>query len=122
MKTDNNSSEREEQFKYLGTTLTYQYSIQEEIKSRFMSRNACYHSVQNLSYFSLLSKNMKIKIHRNIILLVVLHGCESWSLILREERRLRVSENRLLRRIYGPKQGETTGEWRRLNNKELIDL
>ena len=77
MKTDNNSSEREEQLKNLGTTLTYLNYIQEEIKSRFMSRNACYHSVQNLLSFSLLSTNIKIKIHRNIVLLVVLHGCET---------------------------------------------
>ena len=109
MKTDNSSSEREKQLKYLGTTLTYQYSIQEEIKSRLMSRNACYHSVQYHLSFSLLSKNIKIKIHRNITLLAVLHGCETWSLILREERMVRVSENRLLRRIFGPKKDETTG-------------
>jgi hypothetical protein len=103
MKTDNSSSETEEQLKYLRTTVTYQNYIQKEIKSRYMSRNACYHSVQNLLSYSLISKNVKIKIHRTIILLVVVHGCETWSLILREERRLRVFENRLLRRIFGPK-------------------
>jgi len=103
MKTDNSFSEREEQLKYLGTTVMYQNSVQEEIKRRFMSRNACYHSLQNLLSYSLISKNIMIQIHRTIILLVVLHGCETWSLILREERRLRVFENRLLRRIFGPK-------------------
>jgi hypothetical protein len=77
-----------ELFKYLGTTLTNQSSIQEEIKGRLKSGNACYHSVQNLLSSSLLSKNIQIKIHRTIILSVVLYGRETWSLILREERRL----------------------------------
>jgi len=90
-----------EEFKYLGTTLTNQISIHEEIKSRLQSGNACYHSAQNLLSSSLLSKNLKIKIHRTI-LPVVLYGCETWSLTLREERRLRVFENRVLRRTYGP--------------------
>jgi hypothetical protein len=70
----------------------------------------------------LLSKNVKIKIHRTIILLVVLYGCETWSLTLREECRLRVFENGVLRRIFGPKRDEVTGEWRRLHNGELNDL
>jgi len=100
-----------EVFKYLGTTLTNQYSIQEEIKSRLKSWNACYHSVQNLLFSSLLSKNLKIKIYRNIILPVVLYGCETWTLNLREERRLRVFENRVLRRIFVHMNGDETGEW-----------
>ena len=70
----------------------------------------------------LLSKNLKIKIHRTIILPIVLYGCETWSLTLRDERRLRVFENRVLRRILGPKRDEVTGEWRKLHNKELNDL
>jgi len=69
-----------------------------------------------------LSKNLKIKIYRNIILPVVLYGCETWSLTLREERRLRVFENRVLRRIFGPKRDEVTGAWRRLHIEELNDL
>jgi len=72
--------------------------------------------------FSLLSKNLKIKIYRTIILPVVLYGCETWSLTLREERRLRVCENRVLRRVFGPKRDEVTGEWKRLHNEELNDL
>jgi len=111
-----------DEFKYLGTTLTNQNSIQEEIKSRLKSGNACYHSVQNLSSSSLLSKNLKIKIYRTIILPVVLYGCETWSLTLREERRLRVFENRVLSRIFGPKRDEVTGEWRKLHNEELNNL
>jgi len=71
---------------------------------------------------SLLSKNLKIKIYRNIILPVVLYGCETWSLTLREERRMRVFENRVLRRIFGPKRDEVTREWRKLHNEELNDL
>ena len=66
------------------------------------------------------SKNLKIKIYRNIILPVVLYGCETWSLILREESRLRVIENGVLR-VFGPKRDEVTGEWRILH-KELRDL
>ena len=90
MKVDNSSIERVEEFKYLGTTLTNQNFIQEEIKSRLKSGNACYYSVQNLLSSRSLSKNLKIKIYRTIILPVVLYGCETWSLTLREERRLRV--------------------------------
>jgi len=69
--------------------------------------------VQNLPSSSLLSKNLKIKMYRTIILPVVLYGCETWSLTLREERRLRVL------RIFGPKVDEVTGEWRKLPNEEL---
>jgi len=66
----------------------------------------------------LLSKNLKIKINKTIILPVVLYGRETWSLTLREERRLRVFENRVLRRILGPKMDEIRGEWRKLHNEE----
>ena len=90
MKMDNSPTERVEEFKYLGTTLTNQNSIQEGIKSRLRLGNACYFSVENLLSSSLLSKTLKIKIYRIIILPVVLYGCETWSLTLREERRLRV--------------------------------
>jgi len=119
---NNNTFERVEEFKYLGTTLTHQNSIPEEIKSRLRLGNACYHLVQNLLSSRLLSKNLKIKIHRTIILPVVLHGCEAWSLTLREERKLRVFENMVLRRIFRPRRDEVTGEWRRLHNEELNDL
>jgi hypothetical protein len=98
-----------EEFKYLGATLTNRNSIHEEIKSRLKSGNACYHSFQNLLSSRLLSKNTKIRVYRTIILPVVLHGCETWSLTLREEQRLRVFENRVLRRIFGPKRDEATG-------------
>jgi hypothetical protein len=70
----------------------------------------------------LLSKSLKIKIYSTIVLPVVLYGCETWSLTLREERRLRVSENRVLRRIFGPKRDGVTGEWRKRHNEELHDL
>jgi hypothetical protein len=70
----------------------------------------------------LLSKNLKIKIYRTIILPVVLYGCETWSLTLREERRLREFGNRVLRRVFGPKRDEVTGKWRKLHNGELNDL
>jgi len=111
-----------EEFIYLGTTLTNQNSIQEEIKSRLKSGNACYHSMQNLLSSSLLSRNLKIKIYRTIILPVVLYGCETWSLTWKVECRLRVFENRVLRRIFGPDRDEVTREWRKLHNEELNDL
>jgi len=78
--------------------------------------------VLNILSSTLVSKNLKIKIHRTIILPVVLYGCETWSLTLREELRLRVFENRVLRRLFGPKREEVTREWRKLYNEELNDL
>ena len=75
--------------------------------------------MQNLLSSCLLTKNLKIKIYRTIILPVVWYGCETWSLTLREEYRLRVTEKRVLRRIFGPKRDEVTGEWRKLHNEEL---
>ena len=122
VRIDNSTFERVEEFQYLGTTLTIQTYIREEIKSRLRSGNACYHSVQNLLSSRLLSKKLKIKIYITIILPVVLYGCEAWSLTLREERKLRVFENMVLRRIFGPRWDEVTGEWRRLHNEELSDL
>jgi len=86
------------------------------------SGNACYNSVCNVLSFILLSKNLKIKIHRNVILPVVLYGCETWSLTLREERRLEVFGNRVLRKIFGTRKDKVTGEWRKLHNEELNDL
>jgi len=97
---------------YLGTTLTNQNSIPEEIKSRLRSGITCYLSVQNLLSSRLLSKKLNIKIYRTTILPVVLYGCETWSLTLREERKRRVFENMALRRIFGPRRDEVTGEWR----------
>jgi hypothetical protein len=121
IKTDTVSFARVEEFTYLGTALTNQDSIQEEIKSKLKVGNPCYHSVQNLLYSSLLYKNIKIKIYR-IIILLVLWGCETWSLTLREERRRRVFEKRVLRKIFGHKRDEVTGEWRKLHYEELNDL
>ena len=83
-------------------TDTNQNSIHEEIKCRLKAGNSCYYSVQTLLSSRLLSKNLKIKIYKAIILPVVLYGCATWSLTLREESRLRVFENRILRRIFGP--------------------
>jgi hypothetical protein len=102
-------------FKYLGTTLTNQNDIHDELKSRLNSGNACYYSVQNLLSFRLISKNLKIKIYKTVILQVVLYGCETWSLALREEHSLRFFENRVLRKIFGPKR-EEVGSWRKLHN------
>ena len=118
----NSSFELVEEIKCLEVSLTNQNSIQEEIRSRLKLGNSCYHSVQNLLSSSLLYKNLKIKRYRNVILPVVLYGCETWSLSMREESRLRAYENRVLRRIFGPKRDEVTGEWGKLHNEELNDL
>jgi hypothetical protein len=122
IKIDNKSFERVEEFKYLGTILANRNSIREEIKSRLKSGNACCRSVQNLLSSRLLSKNTKIRVCRTVVLPVVLYVCETWSLTLREEQRLRVVGNRVLRRIFGPKMDEATGEWRRLHNEKLNNL
>jgi len=78
--------------------------------------------VRNLFSSSLLTKNLKIKKYRTTIFSVVVYGCETWSLTLREERRLRVFENRVTRRIFGPKRDKVTGEWRKLHTQDLNDL
>jgi hypothetical protein len=102
---------------YLGMTVTNQNSIREEIRSRLKSGNACYLLVKSLLSSRWLPKYLKIRIYRTMILPVVLYGCETWSLTLREEHRLRV-----LRRIFGPKRDEVPGMWRKLRNEELNDL
>jgi len=118
MKTDNSSIERVEEFRYLGTQNLN--SVQEEIKSRLKLGNACYYSVQNLLSSSLLSKILKTKIYRTIILPVVLYGCATWSLTLRKERRLRVLENRVLRREFGPKRDDVTGSGENYIMRSLV--
>jgi hypothetical protein len=101
------------------TTLTHHNSIEEEIKNRLKSGCVCYHSEQNLLCSSFLSKNLKIEVYKSIILPVVLYGCKTWSLTLRKERRLRVFENRVLMRIFGPKRDDVTREWRKLHKEDL---
>ena len=103
-------------------SLHFSTVLEHDIKSRLKSENACYHSVQNNLSSRLLPKYIKTEICRIIILPVVVYGCETWSLTLREERRLRVFENMVLRRIFGPKRDEVTREWRKLHNEELNDL
>jgi hypothetical protein len=109
-------------FKYLGTTLTDQNCMHEDIKSTLNLENTCYHLVQSLLSSHLLSRYLKVKIYKSIILPAVLYGCKTWSLTLREEHRLRVFENRVLRGIFGPKRDEVMGEWRKLHNGELHNL
>ncbi|KAJ4445427.1 hypothetical protein ANN_07232 [Periplaneta americana] len=116
------SFEEVEKFKYLGATVTNINDTREEIKRRINMGNACYYSVEKLLSSSLLSKNLKVRIYKTVILPVVLYGCETWALTLREEQRLRVFENKVLRKIFGAKRDEVTGEWRKLHNAELHAL
>jgi hypothetical protein len=120
IKIVNRLFENVSQFRCLRTTITNQNFIQEEIKRSLNSGNDCYHSIQNLLSSRLLSKNLKIRIYKTIIFLVVLYGCETWSLTLREEHK--VFENRVLRSISGPRRDEVRGVWRKLHNKELHNL
>jgi hypothetical protein len=80
------------------------------------------HSVATKLSSRLLSRKLKVKTYKTIMLQVVLYGCETWPLTLRKEHRLRVFENRVLRRIFGAKRDEVTGEWRKLHNGELHNL
>ena len=104
-----------------GNGLNQTNSVQNKIKSSLKSGNACYHWVRRFLSSSLLSKKLKVNIYRTIILLVVAYWCKTWSLTLREERTLRVFENRVLRGIFGPKRDEVTGQWRKLHNWDLND-
>jgi hypothetical protein len=122
IKIDNRSFENVSQFKYLGMAVTKQNFIQEEIKRRLNSGDACHHSVQNLLSSRLLSENVKVRIYKTIILPVVLYGSETWSLTVRGEHKLKVFENRVLRRIFGPKRDVVTGRWRKQHKEELHNL
>jgi hypothetical protein len=118
IKIANRSFENVGQFKYLGMTVTNRNLFQEEIKRRLNSGN----SVQNLLSSRLLSKNIKIRIYKTIILPLVLNGYETWSQLLREVQRLRVFENMVLRRIFGPWRDEVMRGWRKLHNEERCNL
>jgi len=122
IKTDNKFFESVGTVGYFGANLSSQNSIQEEIKSSLNSGNAFHHSAQNLLSSSLLSNSTKVEKYRTINLPVVLYECESWSLTQREEHRLRMSENRVLGRIFGPQGNEVRGEWRTLHEEELNDV
>jgi hypothetical protein len=106
MKIASRSSENVAQFKYLGTAIRNQYLIQYESKRRLNSGNACYRLDKNPLSSRLLSRNVKIRLYKIIILPVVLYRCDTRYLTLRAEHSLRVFENRVLRRIFGPKNDD----------------
>jgi hypothetical protein len=122
IKIANRSVENVAHLIYFGTAVTNQNLIQEKIKRRLNLGTACCHSVQNVLSSRLLSKDVKIRIQKTIILPVVLYGCETWPLILRAEHGLRVLENRALRRIFGQKSDTVRRGWRKLRNEELHNL
>jgi hypothetical protein len=105
-----------ERLKYLGTTVAYENCVQEEIKIRLNSGNVA------AIVFRLIFKDLQIKIYKTIILPRVFYRYETWFLTLREERRLRVFENRVLRRIFGPRREEVAGGCRRLHNEKVYNL
>jgi hypothetical protein len=104
-------------FKYLGTTPRNQNCMPEEIKSRLTLGNAYYHALYNLLPLCWLSKKTEIKIQRNIILPLVLCGCETWCLTSHDVCRLRVLKSKVLKTVLGPKMGEVMGHLRRLRNE-----
>jgi hypothetical protein len=116
------SSENVAKFRYLRTPVTNQNAMLEEIKSRLNSGSICYHSNQNVLSSCPLSRNLKIKLHKTIILPLVLYACKTWPLTLREEHRLTVFEHRVLRRILRLKRNEIMGACRKLHNVELHNL
>ncbi|KAJ4449395.1 hypothetical protein ANN_00794 [Periplaneta americana] len=105
--------EEVEKFKYLGATVTNINDNREEIKRRINMGTACYYSVEKLLSSSLLSKYLKVKIYKTVILPIVLYGCETRTLTLREEQRLKMFENKFLRKIFGAKRDEDPEEWRK---------
>jgi hypothetical protein len=121
IKIANRSFEQVAKLKNLGTALTTN-CMHDEIKSRLNPGNACYRSVQSLLSSRLLSGNVKVNIHKTIMLSVALYECETWSPTLRQEHSLRVFEDRMLRGIFGPKRDEVTGKWTTLHSGELRNL
>jgi hypothetical protein len=109
-------------FKYLETALTNKNCIEEEIKSRLNWEEACYYPVQSILSSRLISKNIQMKICERTIIRVVLYGCETWSVTLREEYKLRMFDKRVLKRMFESKREEVEGSCRRLHNEEIQNL
>lgn len=119
---DDYNFERVKKFKYLGTTLTENTDGTEEINCRIQAGNRCLYAVQDLLKSKLTSRRSKISVYKTIIRPVVMYGCETWTLTVTNEERLRVFERKVLRKIYGPIVDPATGQYRIRTNKELEDL
>ncbi|KAJ4452338.1 hypothetical protein ANN_03863 [Periplaneta americana] len=122
IKIGNLSFQEVEKFKYLGATVTNINDTREEIKHRINVEMPVIIRLRSSYHPVCCQKNLKVRIYKTVILPVVLYGCETWTLTLREEHRLRVFENKVLRKIFGAKRDEVTGEWRKLHSTELHAL
>lgn len=119
---DDYNFERVKKFKYLGTTLSEDTDGTEEINCRIQAGNKCLYATHKLLKSKQTSRRTKINIYKTIIRPVVMYGCETWTLTVANEERLRVFERRVLRKIYGPTVDATTGRYRTRTNRELEDL
>ena len=118
--TQGESFERVNQFKYLGSILTDDNNISEEVRSRVTSGNKCFFALSNVFKSKIINRKLKITAFNTILKPIVMYGSECWTLTTKDEEFLRAWERKILRKIYGPKQLD--GQWRIRTNEELYQL